>query len=576
MIVWCLISIGMIAFLLRIGNLAGPDIAGDDALYAMRSIGWVDYVAATNRQSTPVSWFAEKQWWQGLSFHDAPPLVFAVQWIFFKLGGDNPWAARLPFVLAGMLAILAIFLAGRQLAGAWAGLASAAALGIMNYAVFASRTGVLDGFLVLWIALACFFFLKAERRPINYLWWGAALGAGLLTKYTFVFVLPVFLFVMLLWRRPDFKKGVFCAGIALCFFLLTPVIIYNVEMFKTRGHPDAALSTLIGQHPSDFSGLTREFTRPPNPFAGFTDLAQRNFSVGLLMLLVISVVAMGYRVAKDKTRRPGYALVVLGAVAALLMLTFLGVADRFGMVLLPFIALLLGSGSIWIIERADRRWRIAFKAFIAIVMVWEVVFAIQTQWLAEPIVRSGLLVAANRPIFMGYHELDQYVENFYRKFPEPSPIVIFKDDPQLATYQRTRIETNLKSHPNGPFQKHLLVFDDRMRWFAWVWIFERRRLYDADPIHSIGQFIEKIETRGPVFYTSLGLEDVTIIVADDHNREDAGAADDSRTLFVRNLEAETKSVDEIRDADGHALFKIFRLPLALGGQAPAPATRSPQ
>lgn len=111
----------------------------------------------------PISWFDEPQWWQSLSFHDAPPLVFAVQWLFFRIGGDNLWAARLPFVLVGLLSIFGIFLLGRLLANAWIGLIAAASLAIMNYAVWISRIGFLDGFLVLWIILSIYFLLKPKR-----------------------------------------------------------------------------------------------------------------------------------------------------------------------------------------------------------------------------------------------------------------------------------------------------------------------------------------------------------------------------------------------------------------------------
>lgn len=569
-----LVAILLAGFGLRIVNLAAPDIAGDDALYAMRAIGWVDYVAAVNRQSTPVSWFAEKQWWQGLSFHDAPPLVFALQWIFFKLGGDNAWAARLPFVFAGTLAVFALFLLGKQLAGPWAGLASAAALAVMNYAVFASRIGLLDGFLVLWIALAFYFFLKADRHPVNYLAWGATLGAGLLTKYTFVFILPAFLLAVLLWRRRACTEKRFYAGIALCLLLLAPVIIYNAEVFRSRGHFDAALSTLVGQHPDDFRGLTREFIRPSDPIPGLLGLVRKNFSIGFIMLLAIGAGAFAHRMAKDKTRRSGLLAIVFGGAGALGVLSFLGVADRFGPILLPFMALFAGLGVVWTADHAPRPWRTVWLAFAALAVAWEIVFAVQTQLMARPILHTPLLMDSYRPVFTGYQLLDRYVADFYRKFPEPSPIVIFQDEPQLASYQRARIETRLASAPNGPFQKHLLVFDDRMRWFAWVWIFERRRLYDADPIHSIGQLIEKIQTRGPSFYTALGLEDATIIVADDRLREDDGTADGPRTLFVHALAAKAKPIDEIRDPDGRPLFKIFRLPLAAVRQAPAAATRS--
>ena len=197
-IIFILIAVLLFGFGLRAWDLAGPDMAADDALYSFRSIGYVDYVAATNRQTTPVIWFLTPQWWQFFSFHDAPPLVFLAQWLSFQMGGDNLWTSRLPFVMAGVLAVFAVFILGNFIGGAWLGLASAAAMAVMNYAVWFSRIGNLDGFLVAWISFSIYFFLKAKARPQNYLWWGLCVGAGLATKYTFLFLGPVFFFLLVL------------------------------------------------------------------------------------------------------------------------------------------------------------------------------------------------------------------------------------------------------------------------------------------------------------------------------------------------------------------------------------------
>ncbi|MDP3727415.1 MAG: glycosyltransferase family 39 protein, partial [bacterium] len=239
---YALVAALAFGFGMRVWNLAGPDMAVDDALYSLRSIGYVDYVAATNRQTTPVIWFSELQWWQRLSFHDGPPLGFLVQWLSFQIGGDNLLAARLPFVAAGVASIAAVFLLGRLIGGAWVGIASVGAMAVMNYAVWFSRIGNLDGFLVPWITLSIYFFLKAKERPANYVWWGACVGAGLATKYTFLFLGPPFAVMLAVWHRGAFRQRWFWAGCAVLLLLVSPIIVYNVMMWQARGHPDAALS----------------------------------------------------------------------------------------------------------------------------------------------------------------------------------------------------------------------------------------------------------------------------------------------------------------------------------------------
>ena len=74
-------------------------MVGDDALYSSRALGWLDYLGGG--QTTPIQWFEKIPWWGYLSFHDAPPLVFAVQRLFFAVFGFNvsprgclsPWRA---------------------------------------------------------------------------------------------------------------------------------------------------------------------------------------------------------------------------------------------------------------------------------------------------------------------------------------------------------------------------------------------------------------------------------------------------------------------------------------------------
>ncbi len=559
---YTLLAIVLVGFILRVWNLTGPDMAFDDAHYSLRSIGYLDYVAAINRQSTPVTWFDEPQWWQSLSFHDAPPLVFGVQWLFFQIFGDNLFTARLPFVLTGLMFIYAIFLLGKKIAGPELGLIAAGALTVMNYAVWFSRIGWLDGFVALWVALAIYFFLEAKEKPSHYLFWGATFGAGVLTKYTFLFMGPVFLIALLVWQRDALRQRFFYLGIAVILILILPLIIYNIMMLQSRGHPDAAISTLIGQTPHDFRGLERNVETNFNVLEPMRHIFSDNFSRGLWVLTAVGLVACAWNL-REKAGRRFYILVLLGALSALIMLSVVGSADRYGAVLLPFIAILVGVGILWLWQRSSRGWRTVLVAFIAIIGIWEFVFMAQTQWLNKPIFNLKLLLAANRPIFAGYNKLENYVNDFYKTFAGVSNIVTYTQAPQLAEYQKQRLLTISRRYPNKPIQDQLLVFDDRMRWFPAAWTFERRRLYDAAPIHSLTEFLKKFSTEGTDFYTRFGIKSATFIVAADKLIAHEYVIPSSRELgdFLRELESQTAPIQEIHDYDGDVIFKIFLVPL---------------
>ena len=103
-----LLAILLFAFILWIWNIGAADLVSDEALYSFRALGWHDYLA-TDGQTTPFQWFGQIPWWANLSFHDAPPLVFGVQKIFFVIFGDNPFGARLPFVLAMAATLYFVF-----------------------------------------------------------------------------------------------------------------------------------------------------------------------------------------------------------------------------------------------------------------------------------------------------------------------------------------------------------------------------------------------------------------------------------------------------------------------------------
>lgn len=558
-----LLAILAVGLTLRLWNLSGPDIATDDALYSLRSIGYIDYVASTNKQSTPITWFDKPVWWQGLSFHDAPPLVFVAQWISFQLFGDNPIGARLPFVAAGMLAIYGAYLLGTLIAGTGAGLIAAGALAISNYAIWISRIGYLDGFLVPVILFSLYFFIKAKTAPKNYVWWGIAVGAGLMTKYTFLFMGPVFLVALLTFRREAWRIKWFYYGCAVIALLLSPVIVYNAMMYAARGHVDAALSTLVGQSPEDFRGLTREAKTNFNPTTVAATLLGRNESAGVIALLLIALCAITYDAWHNRERRNNYALIGLGGLWALIMLGIISAGDHFGAVLLPFVALKIGIGASVIARTINTRraLRFACVAILGIFGLWEAVFAAETQLASAPLTTHPLLRAKNTPSFAGFAELERYVKKFYKTYPELSNFVIFTDAPQLAAYQEPRILKRLQRDPNQPLNSHLLVFDDRIKWFAWVWIFERRRLYDFNPIPSLTQLSEKLRTKGENFYRDLGFTDVTFITAADKSVMDRALPDDARAKAVAEISAATEPVDVITNARGETVFKIYQMKL---------------
>ena len=212
---------------------------------------------ASDEQTTPIQWFGEIPWWANLSFHDAPPLVFVLQKISFTFFGDNIFAARLPFILSGLLTLLLIYLILRQLTNIRVARLAAIFMALLSFSAWSFLSGYLEGIEIFFITLTLYFWIKYLRSDHKrYLYfWGLALGMALLCKYTAIFLLPLFFFHALIYRRTIFKSKELYLACLVILLVLTPVIIYNIGVYATRGHFDAALSSMLGQQHQDFLSL---------------------------------------------------------------------------------------------------------------------------------------------------------------------------------------------------------------------------------------------------------------------------------------------------------------------------------
>ena len=165
---WILAFILLIGAVLRFLGLGSSELLFDEGLYALRSIGYLDYLDAA-AQPTPVEWLANQDlpWWTSLSFHDHPPLIFLIQHLSFKLFGDSLFAARLPSAIFGILSILLVYLIALRITNlnklripnSFA-LIAAALFSISFAAVGVSRLAMMESVLFFFILLNIYFFLR--------------------------------------------------------------------------------------------------------------------------------------------------------------------------------------------------------------------------------------------------------------------------------------------------------------------------------------------------------------------------------------------------------------------------------
>ncbi len=187
-------------------------------------------------------------------------------------------------------------------------------------------------------------------------------------------MLPVFFIILIIFRRQAFKEKFFYLGIAALLLLISPLIIYNFMTLQTRGHFDAALSSMLGQSPEDFKILKRETNKNLNIFPAVKNILSDNFSPGFQILIVSGLILFSYKICRESGRREAYAAVLLGFLFSSIALSLVGGGDNFGVIILPFTAILIGGLVFWLRQKFPQRWQKNILMALAIIAIIAVAF----------------------------------------------------------------------------------------------------------------------------------------------------------------------------------------------------------
>lgn len=185
-------------------------------------------------------------------FYDHPPFVMLIQSLCFKLFGISDFAVRFPSSLFGFLALIILYLIGKEIFGKWAGFFSALALITSPWFLLRSRTGNIDTVLTFLFLSTFYFALKAGKNKIYLIALSVSLGFLFLTKSLVPFtILPVIIY--LLWKKVKLKSLLLPS---LLFLLITlPWFIVNyfntpdlLQKYLKIGYPGASAGTNIWQN----------------------------------------------------------------------------------------------------------------------------------------------------------------------------------------------------------------------------------------------------------------------------------------------------------------------------------------
>ncbi|MBI5970732.1 MAG: glycosyltransferase family 39 protein [Deltaproteobacteria bacterium] len=168
-----------------------------------------------------------------LSYYSKGPGVAYVIWFFTRIFGVTELGVRFGAVLFSALASYTVFLLGRDALGSEkAGFYAAVLINITPIFAAGAVLMTTDVLLLFFWGLALYCVFTALKKN-SASWWyaaGAAIGAGFLSKYTIVLLLPCILLYLIFSKDDRFwlkrKEPYFSALISLV--IVTPVIYWNI------------------------------------------------------------------------------------------------------------------------------------------------------------------------------------------------------------------------------------------------------------------------------------------------------------------------------------------------------------
>jgi mannosyltransferase len=250
----------------------------------------------------------------------APPLYYALAWLWTQLTGTGEFGLRSISALAGVATVPVAYLVAVELRGHRAGIAAAALVAVNPMLLWYSQEARAYALFALLAAVSMLFFVRAlnggDRR--DFLAWGAFSALALATHYFAVFPVAAEALWLLHRRGRVSLRGLWI--VVLAGLLLAPLAGHQMSI----GHAE-----WIGNHP-----LARRLWEAGMTFmVGETgDIIARplNPLLALLpaLLVVVALAILPLRGARGERRAAGIALAIAGATIALPVLLALASPSR--------------------------------------------------------------------------------------------------------------------------------------------------------------------------------------------------------------------------------------------------------
>ena len=588
---YILLMIAAVAAIFYFYQLGRADIITDESSHAVRAIGLVDFDFGIE-QPTPWQWVDTlPPFWMRLSFHDHPILLFLAQHLSIRAFGETPFAARLPSALAGIAAIIFLYLIGKRLYSPAVGAISALIFAVTVNHVWISRIGLFESMLIAFMLAAFWAFLRDldtkrsfAATKLSSSWWlplsGALLGLAFLAKYLAMILAPILLTLYLLrikyfntaqylntiqylsigqWVRSFLSKHVLLSVMAF-LVIASPVIIYNTQLYRNFGHFDFQFSLAFSQDVAAWS------SRPGQEVLGSYAERIKNYVPFLIQanspyFLILSALGLAAIVVQIIRRRAlvisHWSLVIVFA-WLLPFLVFTGPAHRFLALLTPWLALAAG----YAIITAYRRIRSPQLAKFAIA-AWAALIAFEAFYSYNSVI--ALDPVGSRPWTYsylhrqagswGFNELNAYLDReLGDKMPDPAITFEFPFAHELLNQAAAEgSRKKLEPTPLG------IVYNDNINLASQLWVFLRRITYQGWPVVSAENF-----RRGGAaeFLRQSGVQKIYFINATEYALQDRPRPPTpDGDVMEAELRASGIKPAEIKNPRGEVAFRIYQFEL---------------
>ncbi|HEX6781542.1 MAG TPA: glycosyltransferase family 39 protein [Solirubrobacterales bacterium] len=163
----------------------------------------------------------------------APPLYYALAWLWTQVTGNGEWGLRFLSALAGVATVPVAFFAGRELRGERAGLIAAALVAVNPMLLWYSQEARAYALLGFFCALSLLYCVRAlqtgtrQEEKRDFVAWGVFSALALATHYFAVF--PLIAEIALLARRRGraILSGLWIVAVAVV--LLAPLAIHQMS-----------------------------------------------------------------------------------------------------------------------------------------------------------------------------------------------------------------------------------------------------------------------------------------------------------------------------------------------------------